>query len=90
MKPILHGAIGFRYTNENLPWIENVKKIDGQWKVAHYVLSIAVPNDLVDELVELKKETDNTLLRKAKNKLIKKGESSDSPFLRLSDIIFSR
>ncbi|HAF75679.1 MAG TPA: hypothetical protein DCG42_00005, partial [Maribacter sp.] len=43
-----------------------LKKIDGQWKVAHYVLSIAVPNDLVDELVELKKETDNTLLEKLK------------------------
>ena len=43
-----------------------MKKIDGQWKVAHYVLSIAVPNELVDELVELKKETDNTLLEKLK------------------------
>ncbi|MBU2900292.1 nuclear transport factor 2 family protein [Maribacter dokdonensis] len=43
-----------------------LKKINGQWKVAHYVLSIAVPNDLVDELVELKKETDNTLLEKLK------------------------
>lgn len=40
-----------------------LKKVDGDWKVAHYVLSIAVPNDLVDRLVELKKEKDDLLLK---------------------------
>ncbi|SIQ10941.1 SnoaL-like domain-containing protein [Maribacter ulvicola] len=45
-----------------------LKKVDGQWKVAHYVLSIAVPNDLVDELVELKNEKDNLLLQALKIK----------------------
>lgn len=35
---------------------------DGKWKIAHYVLSIAVPNEFVDELVGLKKEKDEVLL----------------------------
>jgi len=43
-----------------------VKKVDGQWKVAHYVLSIAVPNELVDQLVELKKEKDDLLMKELK------------------------
>ncbi|HDZ07309.1 hypothetical protein LCGC14_0118020 [marine sediment metagenome] len=43
-----------------------LKKEDGQWKVAHYVLSIAVPNDLVDKLVELKSEKDDALLKELK------------------------
>ncbi|VXB61525.1 nuclear transport factor 2 family protein [Maribacter litoralis] len=43
-----------------------VKKVDGQWKVGHYVLSIAVPNELVDQLVELKKEKDDLLMKELK------------------------
>ncbi|NAY92573.1 hypothetical protein GTQ34_11655 [Muricauda sp. JGD-17] len=39
-----------------------LKKVDGQWKIAHYVLSIAVPNDNVAELIEIKKEKDSLLL----------------------------
>lgn len=38
-----------------------LKKVEGKWKIAHYVLSIAVPNENVDELVELKKEKDSLL-----------------------------
>tara|TARA_R110000868_G_scaffold129223_2_gene337789 strand:+ start:817 stop:1326 length:510 start_codon:yes stop_codon:yes gene_type:complete len=45
-----------------------LKKVDGHWKVAHYVLSIAVPNDLVDKLVALKKEKDDLLLQELKMK----------------------
>lgn len=41
-----------------------LKKINGNWKIAHYVLSIAVPNENVAELVELKKEKDSILLKK--------------------------
>jgi hypothetical protein len=44
-----------------------LKKINGEWKIAHYVLSIAVPNDNVDALVLLKKETDSLLIQKLKN-----------------------
>ncbi|WP_394747638.1 nuclear transport factor 2 family protein [Spongiimicrobium salis] len=43
-----------------------LKKVEGQWKIAHYVLSIAVPNENVAELVALKKEKDSLLLQKLK------------------------
>lgn len=45
-----------------------LQKIDGSWKIAHYVLSIAVPNKTVDALIELKKETDSLLLIDLKEK----------------------
>lgn len=45
-----------------------LQKIDGSWKIAHYVLSIAVPNNNVDALIELKKETDSLLLIDLKEK----------------------
>ena len=38
------------------------KKENGQWKIAHYVLSIAVPNENVGELIQLKKEKDSLIL----------------------------
>lgn len=37
-------------------------KTDGEWKIAHYVLSIAVPNENVAELIALKREKDSLLL----------------------------
>ncbi len=40
-----------------------LKKVDGKWKIAHYVLSIAIPNDDVQAVIELKKENDSLLLR---------------------------
>lgn len=40
----------------------------GSWKVAQYVLSIAVPNDQVAALNELKKETDSILIKTLKDK----------------------
>ncbi|MBA6313564.1 nuclear transport factor 2 family protein [Cellulophaga baltica] len=43
-----------------------LKKINGEWKIAHYVLSIAVPNDKVDALIALKKESDSLLTKKLK------------------------
>ena len=45
-----------------------LKLVDGEWKIAHYVLSIAVPNENVTELVALKKEKDSLLLRRLKQK----------------------
>lgn len=42
------------------------KKVNGQWKIAHYVLSIAVPNKNVAELVQLKMEKDSLLLLQMK------------------------
>lgn len=38
-------------------------QMGGRWKISHYVLSIAVPNDDVPALIELKKESDSLLLR---------------------------
>ncbi|WP_190810695.1 nuclear transport factor 2 family protein [Flagellimonas sp. S3867] len=45
-----------------------IKKENGQWKIAHYVLSIAVPNENVGELIQLKKEKDSLLLLDLKKK----------------------
>ena len=40
-----------------------VMLLDGkEWKVQHYVLSIAVPNENVDELTQLKKTHDDALI----------------------------
>lgn len=43
-----------------------LKKVDGTWKIAHYVLSIVVPNEYVDEVVKLKNVKDSELLKKLK------------------------
>lgn len=45
-----------------------LKKVDNEWKIAHYVLSIAVPNENVDELVLLKKESDSLMKQQLKTK----------------------
>ncbi len=45
-----------------------LKKVDGKWKIAHYVLSIAIPNDLVDQVTALKKESDSLYVQKLKKK----------------------
>ena len=45
-----------------------LKKIAGKWKITHYVLSIAVPNENVEELVKLKKEKDSLLTQTLKEK----------------------
>jgi len=39
-----------------------LQKINGNWKIVHYVLSLTVPNEDVNELVQLKKESDSLLL----------------------------
>ena len=45
-----------------------LKKIDGQWKIAHYVLSIAIPNETVSKVIELKAESDSLLTQKLKER----------------------
>tara|TARA_R110000868_G_scaffold28633_2_gene107163 strand:- start:12190 stop:12684 length:495 start_codon:yes stop_codon:yes gene_type:complete len=44
-----------------------LEKVEGEWKIAHYVLSIAVPNENVPDLILLKKEKDSILTLKLKN-----------------------
>lgn len=45
-----------------------LQKIDGKWKIKHYVLSITIPNDFVNNVIEIKKETEDKLIQKLKNK----------------------
>ncbi len=45
-----------------------LKKENGQWKIAHYVLSIAVPNENVGELIQIKEKKDDELLLALKKK----------------------
>jgi ketosteroid isomerase-like protein len=40
-----------------------MKMQDGTWKIAHYVLSIAVPNDNVSSLTQMKKEWDQNYMK---------------------------
>jgi hypothetical protein len=34
-----------KYANENMPRFWVLVKIDGEWKIKHYVLSMTVPNE---------------------------------------------
>lgn len=43
-----------------------LKKVNGQWRIAHYVLSMTIPNDNIDEVIKLKKNFDDDLLKKLK------------------------
>ena len=45
-----------------------LNKVNGKWKIAHYVLSIAVPNEHVGSLIKLKKQKDSLLLIDLKKK----------------------
>ncbi|MDR6966807.1 ketosteroid isomerase-like protein [Flavobacterium arsenatis] len=45
-----------------------LKKENGKWKIAHYVLSITIPNDTADEVIQLKTKSDDTLIEKIKAK----------------------
>ena len=43
-----------------------IKMQDGEWKIAHYVLSIAVPNENVSTLTQLKKDWDQEYIKTLK------------------------
>jgi len=45
-----------------------LKKENGKWKIAHYVLSITIPNDNVDEVTKLKTKFDDSIIQKLKTK----------------------
>lgn len=40
---------------------------EGEWKVKHYVLSIEIPNENVDEITLIKKDFDAKLMEKLRN-----------------------
>ena len=41
---------------------------NGKWKIKHYVLSMTIPNDNADAVIEVKSPIDNKLLENIKNK----------------------
>ncbi|MFO7720826.1 MAG: nuclear transport factor 2 family protein [Gillisia sp.] len=41
-----------------------LEKVNGEWKIKHYVLSIAIPNENVSEVTTIKKQTDSLLILK--------------------------
>lgn len=45
-----------------------LKKENGKWKIAHYVLSIAIPNDNSNEVIKIKAKFDELLIEKIKAK----------------------
>lgn len=45
-----------------------MRKENGQWKIAHYVLSMTFPNDLVDDVVKLKAPIEDAQLKKLQAK----------------------
>lgn len=45
-----------------------LEKINGQWKVKQYVLSVTVPNDVVDKVVEVKAPIEDVLIQRLKTK----------------------
>jgi len=40
-----------------------VELVDHQWKIKHYVLSILVPNELVDQVNDKKKQHDTEYIK---------------------------
>lgn len=40
-----------------------LKKEDGVWKISHYVLSLTIPNDEIQQVITVKKESDSLFLK---------------------------
>lgn len=45
-----------------------LRKENGQWKIAHYVLSMTVPNDRMEEVVKIKSTLEDACVKKLKDK----------------------
>jgi ketosteroid isomerase-like protein len=45
-----------------------LEKVKGDWKIKHYVLSIAIPNESVSEVTATKKQTDSLLILQLQKK----------------------
>jgi hypothetical protein len=45
-----------------------LKLENGSWKIAHYVLSITIPNDNIDEVVKSKTKFDDEIMKNLKEK----------------------
>lgn len=40
-----------------------ISKVDDEWKIQHYVLSVAISNEIVRQVIELKYEIDSTVVK---------------------------
>ena len=70
------------FTNDTFAWFDELldtqmgicrgsgvlEKTASGWKIKHYVLSIAIPNENVKEITTLKKEFDTKLMQKLRSK----------------------
>lgn len=45
-----------------------LKKENGQWKIVHYVLSMAIPNDDIEKVISVKSAFDDKMISTLKNK----------------------
>ena len=43
-----------------------LKKINNQWKIKHYVLSVTVPNDDIDKVIKAKQRNDSLFISNKK------------------------
>jgi len=44
-----------------------LKKVDNTWKIEHYVLSLTIPNENIQEVKNVNKERDSLFLSKLRN-----------------------
>lgn len=44
-----------------------MEKKDGEWKIRHYVLSVTIPNDNINQIVKINKEIDSSLVHQLRN-----------------------
>ena len=44
-------------------------KIGSEWKIKHYVLSMTIPNETIDEVVKIKSPIEDTIIQHFPNKL---------------------
>lgn len=45
-----------------------LKKENGQWKIAHYVLSMTVPNEVIDEVIKIKTPLEDAYMKTLQTK----------------------
>jgi hypothetical protein len=51
-----------KYANENMPRFWVLVKIDGEWKIKHYVLSMTIPNKNVNAVIKIKEPIEDKLI----------------------------
>jgi hypothetical protein len=56
------GLTNCKYANENMPRFWVLVKIDGKWKIKHYVLSMTIPNKTVGAVIKIKEPIEDKLI----------------------------